>query len=108
MFVLISVKLLRFLSKPVLPGPRSAEERLERRRTLQRQRTSDHCVPSKETSASLGVVPFNDDVKGTDEQRYREREGWRRGNKEQGNGVHPRVLNKGNGQAACYRQNERH
>ena len=55
-------------------------------------------MPSKETSANPGVVSFNDDVKGTEQllrQRYREKEGWRRGDKEQGNGVHPRALNKG-------------
>ena len=42
-------------------------------------------------------MPFNDNVKGTEEllrQRHKEREGWRCGDKDQGNSVHPRVLNK--------------
>ena len=55
-------------------------------------------VPSKERSACPGIMPFNDLMKGTEQllrQRHSEREGWRRGDKEQGNSMHPRMLNKG-------------
>ena len=45
----------------------SVEERFERRRTLQRQRTSDHrarksAVPSKRRSACLDVVPLSNNM----------------------------------------------